>query len=77
MYVRSKNIEENTVTLCENDGLFSKSLNAVDFNWIADEKTSAPIRIKAKIRYKQTEQWATAVVFDGFKVSWCYCQHFG
>jgi tRNA-specific 2-thiouridylase len=60
MYVCSKNIEENTVTLCENDGLFTKSLTAADFNWIAYEKISVPVRVKAKVRYRQTEQWATA-----------------
>ena len=60
MYVHSKNIENNTVTLCENNGLFSKSLEATDFNWIAWEKISSPIRVKTKIRYSQTEQWSTA-----------------
>ena len=61
MYVHSKNIKENTVTLCEDDGLFCKSLEAADFNWIAYEQITTPVRIKAKIRYNQTEQWATAV----------------
>lgn len=60
MYVHSKCVEDNTVTLCENDGLFTKSLNAVNFNWIAYDKTDTPMRVKAKVRYKQTEQWATA-----------------
>jgi tRNA-specific 2-thiouridylase len=61
MYVRSKNIKDNTVTLCEDGGLFSKSLEAGDFNWIAYDKVGFPVRVKAKTRYKQTEQWATAV----------------
>jgi tRNA-specific 2-thiouridylase len=60
MYVHFKDTKNNTVTLCEDDGLFSKSLDAVDFNWIAREKTDIPIRVKAKIRYNQTGQWATA-----------------
>ena len=60
MYVRSKNIKDNTVTLCEDDGLFGKSLEATNFNWIAFEKINVPIRVKAKIRYNQTEEWATA-----------------
>ncbi|MCL1793116.1 MAG: tRNA 2-thiouridine(34) synthase MnmA [Oscillospiraceae bacterium] len=59
MYVRSKNAENNTITLCENENLFTKSLDAADFNWIAREKTS-PMRIRAKTRYGQKEQWATA-----------------
>ena len=61
MYVLTKNAENNTVTLCEEDELFTKSLEAADFNWIAFEKTDLPIRAKAKIRYRQKEQWATAV----------------
>jgi len=62
MYVCEKNAVENTVTLCEDKELFVKSLYATDFNWIACEKPSAPLRIKAKIRYKHIEQWAMAEV---------------
>jgi len=58
LYVHSKNIENNTVTLCEDDGLFAKSLDAADFNWIACEKINSPIHVKTKIRYNQKEQWA-------------------
>ncbi|MCL2111034.1 MAG: tRNA 2-thiouridine(34) synthase MnmA [Clostridiales bacterium] len=60
MYVCSKNAEDNTVTLCADSELFSKSLEAGDFNWIACEKAEDTIRVKAKIRYNQKEQWATA-----------------
>jgi len=60
MYVGNKDIESNTVTLCENDGLFSKVLTARDFNWISCEASEQPMRVKAKIRYNQKEQWATA-----------------
>ena len=60
MYVFSKNIEDNTVTLCENNELFAKSLDAADFNWIAGDNPVSPLRVKAKIRYKQVERWATA-----------------
>ena len=58
MYVHSKNIENNTVTLCEDAGLFSKSLEAADFNWIACRPIQATVRVMAKIRYSQAEQWA-------------------
>jgi len=60
LYVHAKNVKDNTVTLCERDGLFSKSLEASDFNFIACEKLNSPIRVKTKIRYNQTEQWSTA-----------------
>lgn len=60
LYVKSKNIGDNTVTLCENEGLFTKSLEAGGFNWIACEKAENPVRVKAKVRYNQKEQWAKA-----------------
>ena len=59
MYVHSKDTENNIVTLSEDNGLYSKSLDASDFNWIACEKINNPIRVKTKIRYNQTEQWST------------------
>ena len=60
MYVHSKNILDNTVTLSEDGDLFGRSLEVRDFNWIAYENIKGPIRVKAKIRYNQSEQWATA-----------------
>jgi tRNA-specific 2-thiouridylase len=60
MYVYLKDAEKNTVTLCEDSGLFSKSLDAADFNWVALDKISGPVRVKTKIRYNQAEQWSTA-----------------
>ena len=59
MYVCEKNPEDNTVTLGESGDLFSGSLDAVDFHWIAYENIRNPIRAKASIRYRQTPQWAT------------------
>ena len=59
LYVHTKNVKDNTVTLCERDGLFAKSLDASDFNFIACEKINSPIRVKTKIRYNQAEQWST------------------
>jgi tRNA-specific 2-thiouridylase len=60
MYVHSKRLESNSVLLCENSGLFSKSLDAENFNWISCDGIKTPARVKAKVRYRQTEQWATA-----------------
>ena len=40
--------------------LFSRHLDADGVNWIAyDGAPTGPIRVKAKVRYKQAEQWAT------------------
>ena len=61
MYVCSKNTQDNTITLCEDNQLYSKSLIANDFNWIAYENLDSPIYVFAKIRYTHTPQRATAV----------------
>ena len=60
MYVQKKNIIDNTVTLCEDNELFCNSLDATDFNWIIEyPPVDFPLRVKAKIRYNQIEEWAT------------------
>jgi tRNA-specific 2-thiouridylase len=59
MYVHSKNASENTVTLCKESELYSKSLIAECFNWIAFEKVRNPIRALAKIRYSAVPSQAT------------------
>ena len=68
MYVHSKDIINNTVTLCEDNDLFRKSLEITDLNWIAIENIDKPLRVKAKIRYNQTAEWATATKTDSDKV---------
>jgi tRNA-specific 2-thiouridylase len=60
MYVGAIDVAENTVTLCEDSALYSSELDAVQFRWIALEGLEAPLRVQAKVRYKQQEQWATA-----------------
>jgi len=61
LYVSSKSAENNTIVLCKNESLFSKSLNASDINWITFEKISDTIRVKVKIRYNQKETWASVI----------------
>lgn len=72
-YVVGKNLETNEVVLGSNDDLFSKELTATDVNFISIDKLTEPIRVKAKVRYKQKETEATltplpdgdvSVVFD-------------
>ena len=57
MYVCTKDPYANTVTLSDNEGLFSRSLYAKDFNLITPD---IPSKVKAKIRYNQVEQLAIA-----------------
>ena len=61
MYVKKKDLEENKVILSKNSGLFSKSLDANDINLISCERIERPMRVKARVRYNQKEQWATVI----------------
>lgn len=59
MYVCEIRASDNTVVLCKNEELFSKSLDAAGFNWIACGSPPEKLRVRAKVRYKHPEQWAT------------------
>lgn len=69
MYVCDKCIEDNTVVLAKNEDLYMKNLQATDFNWILYENPPKEFRAKARIRYRQEEQWATIRVIDSKNVS--------
>lgn len=64
LYVWKKDMENNRVILTPEADLFSKSLDACDINLIMYEKLEEPIRVKARVRYKQAEQWATVTQTD-------------
>lgn len=64
MYVKEKDLTNNRVILCTNDALFSKELYATDINLITCDRLEKPVRIKARVRYNQKEQWATAEQID-------------
>lgn len=53
--------ETNTVVLGRNEDLFRSDAEVHSFHWISGKAPKAPIRCKAKIRYRQPEQWVTAV----------------
>lgn len=59
MYVKNVCPEDNTVILSTNEELFSSSLDANDINLITVDEITKPLRVKAKVRYKHEEQWAT------------------
>lgn len=59
LYVCAKRAADNTVILGRGEELFSKSLTASGINLITCERISSPLRLRAKVRYKQREQWAT------------------
>ena len=64
LYVQAIYPETNTVTLTENEGLYTRRLLARDLNWIAVPGLDREVRCRAKIRYRQPEQPATAVQLD-------------
>lgn len=64
MYVKKKDLEKNEVILCDNESLFSRELYASDINLISCEKIDKPMKIKARVRYNQSEQPATVEQLD-------------
>ena len=60
VYVCGKDMQANTVTVGPEQALYTTALLAEDMNWISIPALEGPIRVKAKTRYRQTEQWATA-----------------
>lgn len=62
LFVCEINTENNNVVLGDNADLFTDTLKAENVNIISGEDFSAPVRCKAKIRYKHEEQPATAFV---------------
>ncbi len=69
-YVISKDIKNNTVTLGNNEDLFTDTAYAGDVNWISGQAPCEPLRINAKVRYNQKEQPATLYPLEngGIKV---------
>ena len=59
VYVCSKDMENNTVTVGPDSALFSDTLLADNWNWISIPALTEPVRVKARIRYRHTEQPAT------------------
>lgn len=60
LYVCSIDKKNNTVVLGDDKDLYSDTLEADEFNWISGVVPASPVRCRAKIRYRQKEQPATA-----------------
>ena len=60
VYVCGKDMAANTVTVGPEDVLYSRFVRVEDLNWISIPVLEAPMRVRAKTRYHQREQWATA-----------------
>lgn len=64
MYVMAVNPADNTVVLGSDSDLFTTELTAKDINLISVDRIDTPMRVKAKVRYRHTEQWATVIQTD-------------
>ena len=62
MYVCRKDMERNEVILSSEEALFTTTCVVDDFNWIAYEQPTQPVRVTAKTRYRAKEASATAQV---------------
>lgn len=55
-YVVNKDIESNTVTLGDEEDLYTKTLIAEDVNLISVAEITEPLRVTAKTRYSQNDR---------------------
>ena len=59
LYVCGIDVPNNEVVLGRNEELFSTELDASGCNWISGDVPDAPLRVTARIRYRQPEQPCT------------------
>ena len=59
VYVCSKDMQANTVTVGPNEALFSSALRAKDWNWLPFPTLTQPMQVTAKIRHSRQELAAT------------------
>jgi tRNA-specific 2-thiouridylase len=62
LYVCRKNVADNTVVLAPETALYTRRLWAEDFNWIAGDVPTQPVRAAARTRYSAKEAPATVTV---------------
>lgn len=68
LYVCRKDLEKNQVVLAPNDRLFTSTLEAADFNWIAFDEPEEPFRAAVRARYSQKEAPAVITPLGGGRV---------
>ena len=59
LYVRSKNLADNTILLCTEKELATREVYAKEFNWISGEAPTEPFRCTGVTRYHQREAAVT------------------
>ncbi|MNI30871.1 tRNA-specific 2-thiouridylase MnmA [compost metagenome] len=68
LYVVKIDSESNKVYLSEQDGLFSKTLECTNLNFMPFEKLDGPLKVSAKIRYSAKKSPATIIPLDNGNV---------
>ena len=68
LYVQSKDMVNNTIRLTPECDLYTDTLVADGFNWVAGDTPTAPVRVTAKTRYGAKEAPATAMVLEDGRV---------
>ena len=68
MYVSRLDVKNNRVILVYDEDLRNTEALVDDVNWISGEVPTEPVRVQAKLRYHQKEQWATAHPLEDGKV---------
>ena len=61
MFVKKLDVDRNQVVLAKGEELFSREVVARDINLISQESIETPLRVKARVRYRQVDQPATAI----------------
>lgn len=72
VYVTGIDVPSNRVILGDNQDLFTRELTASDVNFIAWQDPPEHFRAKAKVRYRQKEQWAEITVLGPDRVLVCF-----
>lgn len=67
LYVKSKDMGTNTVTVCFNEGLFSHTARVSDVNWIVRPE-AFPFACSAKLRYRQREEACRVELLDNGEI---------
>ncbi len=64
LYVCKINADDNSITIGNENSLYSKTILAKNINLIPMDRLNSPIKVTAKLRYKQPEQPATLHQLD-------------
>lgn len=65
LYVIRKDLSANALVIGAQSELGQSDLLAGKINWVSGEPPESPLRVRAKIRYKAADAWATVTPLEG------------